>query len=83
MSGYVGRSRHWVFFISNGMKVTPGVWLHWWVCGRRLFTSWSTAFHFLIWGIKGVDHVIKLSQYDIEFCGNLSFLNRIHQSEGD
>ena len=70
------------FFTSNGLEVTPGIWMHWWVRGRRLFTSWSTAFDFLVWNVEGLDHVIKFSQYDVKFCGNFSFLDRNHHSEG-
>ena len=33
--------------------------------------------------VEGLDHVIKLSQYDVEFYDNLSFLGLIHQSDRD
>ena len=51
--------------------------------GRRLFTSRGTAFHSLVLGLAGLDHVIKRSLYDDEFCDKSGLFDRIHHGDGE
>ena len=71
------------FFISSGLKVTSGIWLHWWVPGRRLFTSWSTAFHSLVWGVKDWIMLSSLASMMLSFATISASLIRSIRVKGD
>ena len=78
-SWYIQLDAHQVSVIRilcTVLGVMPDIWLHWSVHISCCLLVGVLLFHSLVLGLTALDHVIKHSFHDVEFCNKSSFFGR-------